>query len=570
MTQQASQVRPASPAAAFLHHRCHFDVLRDSHPTSAWPEVIKTIRQWVVYAVQTEEKLLGAWFFRGGEWFGAKSPRVSLKVVTEKGDGTAQCPQFWTLRYEHPCREVTARQWRVDIGVTLLDDRLRFSAATSYWLLSEYIGPEPAPPVPTAPSVVRSMLKGRGWSCMAGTERLQERPHIIKLCDGQRLYDRLADRGRACPVVLVSCREADGTPVLDAHSLAKTLAGSAAVYVAESPKVEEEWEYFLPKGFRCQNGMARVYQPHADFGSERDAKRHRYFSEEQIKEDTEARVREMIVRGITRRASAIGHSEVTSIEDLETRRRDIRLRELRRLADDRSKDEYIKLLEEDNNSLRASEDDLKRRLSETAAKLEDAQDRAEELDEQRRRLQYELQAAVSSRQTAEETARQAERQSRVLSSLKRLPSSVKEVAETMQQLFPSELVFTARGLRSTEDRGRDLVEDAWECLYALATVLHPLLFDSADQNIDLERVFKEKTGFDLGMSEGRSTKRDKKFMKLRQDAFEGRTIDIVPHIKIGNKEPRLLRVHFFVDTDKKRIVIGHCGGHLDNFSTRKQ
>lgn len=375
--------------------------------------------------------------------------------------------------------------------------------------------------------------------------------------------------------MLVSCNQTNGQPVLESRALAKTLAGSAVVYAADSLDVGEEWEYLLPKGFRCQNGMARVYQPHVDFGSERDAKRHRYSSEDQIKEHTEARVREMIVRGITRRASAIGHSEVTSIEDVEARRRDIRLRELRRIADDKSKDdkskdEYIQLLEEDNNTLRASEDDLKSRLSATAAQVEDLQDKVEDLDEQKRRLEYELQAAVSSRQEAEEAARRAERQNQTLSSLRRLPSSVKEVAETMQQLFPSELVFTPRGLRSTEDRGRDLVEDAWECLYALATVLHPLLFDAADQNVDLERVFKEKTGFDLGMSEGRSTKRDKKFMKLRQDVFEGRTIDIIPHVKIGNKEPRLLRVHFFVDQDKKRIVIGHCGGHLDNFSTRKQ
>jgi outer membrane murein-binding lipoprotein Lpp len=210
------------------------------------------------------------------------------------------------------------------------------------------------------------------------------------------------------------------------------------------------------------------------------------------------------------------------------------------------------------------------RLSATAAQVEDLQYQVEELDEQKRRLEYERRAAVSSRQAAEEAARRAERQSQTLSSLRRLPSSVKEVAETIQQLFPSELVFTPRGLKSTEDRGRDLIADAWECLYALATVLHPLLFDAADQNVDLERVFKEKTGFELGMSEGRSTKKDKKFMKLRQDVFEGRTIDITPHVKIGNKEPRLLRVHFFVDQDKKRIVIGHCGGHLDNFSTRRQ
>jgi outer membrane murein-binding lipoprotein Lpp len=348
------------------------------------------------------------------------------------------------------------------------------------------------------------------------------------------------------------------------------LAGCANVYVAASPDVEEEWEYFLPKGFRCQNGMARVYQPQVKFGSERDAKRHRYFTEVQIQDLSEARVREMIRRGIIRRVSAAGHLELTSIEDVESRRRQIRLQELQLIADDKSKDEYIQLLEEDNSALRTKETELKSRLAGTAAQVEDLQERLEDLNEQKRRLEYDLQAAASSRKAAEEVARKAETRIRVMASLKRLPSTVTEVAEIMQQMFPDELVFTPGAMKSTEDRSRDLVADAWECLFAMATVLHPLLFGAEDRNTDLEKAFKGKTGFDLAMSEGSSTKERKKLMKLRKVLFEGREIDITPHIKIGNKEPRLLRIHFYADHDKRRIVIGHCGKHLENYSTRLQ
>jgi hypothetical protein len=55
------------------------------------------------------------------------------------------------------------------------------------------------------------------------------------------------------------------------------------------------------------------------------------------------------------------------------------------------------------------------------------------------------------------------------------------------------------------------------------------------------------------LSEGKNTKKDKKFMNLRKDIYEGKIVEIIPHVKVGNKEPRLLRVHFYPDHDRKII-----------------
>lgn len=558
------------PTSAQLHHRCQFDITPSGNPTAGWAEIVKTVRSWLVYKLGTEEQLLGAWFFAGGIWNGSKSVRVTVATDCEKGDGSSGQPQFWSLRHEHPCGEVPVRQWRIDIGLTSTSDKFRFSISTSYWIVPGYIGQEPASPVPTAPSVIGSIFRKKQWTCASGTEILYQTPTILRNGDGRVLLERLEAPGRLCPIVLISCSDGDEKPMLDAVTLAKALAGSARVYVAESPAVREEWEYFLPKGFRCQNGMVRIYQPGVRFNSERDAKRHRYFSEEQILELSESAIREMIVRGVARRANVTGYLDVTSLEDIETRRREIRLREFKHAADDRSKIEWIELLEQDNRSLHAKVREVSDQLQVAVGRAEDFEDQNIDLSKEISRLNYLVQDMTQKHASANDSARLAASRIEALKRLHHLPTTVREVAQMVQSLHPAQIVFTERGLSSTEDRSDTVVELAWKCLWTMATTLHALFFDDGTDGVDLERRFKEASGFDLAMSEGKNTKRDKKFMNLRQDLYDGKTIKIIPHVKVGNKEPRLLRVHFYPDHDRKIIVVGHCGGHLDNFSTRNQ
>lgn len=558
------------PGSTQLHHRCQFDIRPGGSHATAWPEVVKTVRSWLIFKLRTDEQLIGAWFFSGGVWNGSRSARVRVVTDCERGQGTVEQPEFWSSRFEHPCAEISVRQWRTDIGLTSMSDMFRFSIATSYWILTGYIGQEPPSPVPTAPSVIASIFKNKGWVCSSGSEVLFRTPTVIRNGDGRLLRERIESASRLCPIVLISCSDADRTAVLDSRGLAKALAGSARVYVADSPSTEEEWKCFLPPGFRCNNGMVRVYQPGVRFESERDAKRHRYFSEEQIREHSEAAIREMIVRGIVRRGNATGYFDVTSIEDVEARRREIRLRELKRAVDDRSKAEWIELLEQENQSLLTKVREISDQLQAAEGRAEDLEGFNIDLSKEVSGLNYRVQELGQKQAAAAESAKISQSRLDVLKQLKHLPTSVREVAETIQRLFPEQILFTDRGLASSETRPESLVGTAWQCLWAMATTLHAMFFVEDTQRGDLERRFRELSGFDLAMSEGRNTKKDKKFMKLRKDSYEGRPVEFIPHVKVGNKEPKLLRVHFHADHDRKLIVVGHCGGHLDNFSTRNQ
>lgn len=108
---------------------------------------------------------------------------------------------------------------------------------------------------------------------------------------------------------------------------------------------------------------------------------------------------------------------------------------------------------------------------------------------------------------------------------------------------------------------------AWNILYHINGILYRLKF-SDTASLDWERVFKDETGYDLAMSEGRNTKRDKKLMSLRKVQHQGRDYDITPHVKYGNQEPKTVRVHFALDEEARKIIIGYVGPHIPNATTK--
>ena len=110
------------------------------------------------------------------------------------------------------------------------------------------------------------------------------------------------------------------------------------------------------------------------------------------------------------------------------------------------------------------------------------------------------------------------------------------------------------------------ISETWEILRYLNNVLYRLKFE--DEKAELEKSFRDATGYDLAMSEGANTKRDKKLMSLRQVQHAGRDYDITPHVKHGNQAPKMVRVHFDFDEELKKIIVGYIGPHIPNATTK--
>lgn len=85
---------------------------------------------------------------------------------------------------------------------------------------------------------------------------------------------------------------------------------------------------------------------------------------------------------------------------------------------------------------------------------------------------------------------------------------------------------------------------------------------------DTATRFQAISGFEYASSEGKQSKKDKSIRVSRRISVNGNHYELWPHIKLGNRPPKLLRVNFAFDEDQKKIVIGHVGMHLKNATTK--
>ncbi|MCL5744322.1 MAG: hypothetical protein M1541_10415 [Acidobacteria bacterium] len=548
-----------------LHYRCSFDIT--AIDGSGWGEVIKSIRSWVQKKVGQQDQVAKAWCFRGGAWRHSTVQRMSLHVVAAGFNEAEAAAPYWALRLEHPDRDFSSRQWCIDIGVTIKGPELfGFSMIVSHGVLPGFIGDEPAVPIPTAPNLVHSFLEGKRWTAVSGSEELVAAPRTVPVGEGNTLSTRLTDIARGCPIVYVS-RTAAGDVLLDAKHLAWLLAGTAVVYVPESHELDSEMEWFLPRPFRASKGMVRIYVPSVRPAIEADARRHRFFTPEEIAERTPVAIQSMIIRGVARRVRQLPADRVAAIEDVVAQQHQIRIQELKRSVEQRPNPEWVAVLEELNTSLEKDALRYRDQLETMTELAEGVEAENEELKHQAAKLKYEKEQLIAWHTEQEKTIGQLRGQIETVHTLANLPDTISAVVETIGKLHPTTIEFTAQARQSAEQTQFSDAGTAWRILWSMATTLHDLYFKEPDQRLDIARRFKELSGFDLALNEGKDTSRDRKLMALRQQHHNGKVIDVTPHVKYGNRPPKLLRVHYWPDRERRCIVIGHCGDHLRNFST---
>jgi hypothetical protein len=541
-----------------LHYRCVFDI-SPAGPDLPWSDLPRLVHSWI--SAKTGDVALEPERFVQGGRAEARHRRIAVGTGREIGTGTLEAPQLWSARFDHPCSEVAFRQWRTDIGLTRVGDNVRFSLLTRHWIRDGYIGEEPPPPVPSAPGIVGRVLRARAWQSFAGPQRLWDHPVELSAGQGASLRQMLEDPQRVATVVLVTRRFGTELTLVDSAKLARLLAGVAVVLEATRAEVNKEIEWVLPKGFRCWDGMVRAYLPGVHFDSEGDARRHRYFSSDQIAELTPQIVEDRLITGIARRSALQVGDAVTTLEDVSAKQREYRLAELRQAVDDTSVKEYVELLEGDVKGLAATIASKDQDLAFAAERNDGLSEQVDELEEQAAKMLHERDHWKAQALKATE---RFEKRSRALDSLRRLPEDLLSALDLLEALHGGTLVFSERARKAAAKVRTYEVQEVWQCLWAMATILRELFFNQSVP-LDVEDAFRNRTGFRLALSESSETKKDKSLMRLRKDTFEGKEIDITPHVKVG----ATFRIYFAVDRDAQRLIVGHCGEHLDTAGTRR-
>ncbi len=191
----------------------------------------------------------------------------------------------------------------------------------------------------------------------------------------------------------------------------------------------------------------------------------------------------------------------------------------------------------------------------------------EEVDRLRAELESQKSAAAFRTRQLEDEARELRERAQGLESRARLvetmdlPETPYEALSLAAQAFSDRIVVLDRARKSAEDFVKGDPGEVWAVLRSVAVTLHSLLFVERERG--LANAFRDRTGYELALRDSKGANRNPDQKAERMVEYEGAVRDATMHIKgRGLRKGESLRVHFFVDYDKKKIVIAHCGEHL--------
>ena len=147
-----------------------------------------------------------------------------------------------------------------------------------------------------------------------------------------------------------------------------------------------------------------------------------------------------------------------------------------------------------------------------------------------------------------------------------IPLTPLEALELAGRAFGDRLIFMDQARRSADAFTKGSAREVWAVLRSMAVVLHPLIFGKANGNII--HAFEAQSGFELTFREMKNIKNGDIYRKLRTVTYEGQPKEANAHVKgKGTRKGESLRVHFFADYARNKIVIAHCGEHLQTYET---
>lgn len=556
------------PVNANVHFKCAFDIstVNVSQPMT---HLRQKLRSWCIRKVgDNDQTLHRAWFYVGNNpktepaqyWINDHQIRT---VSAPSQD--PQEPTCWAMEVIHPDCPERARRWSAEVTLRNNEDgTIRFTTVVKHWMIPYYIGEYPEPPSASVPSYVRAILSDRALMCRRGDAVIQCRPVTVTTRNARQVYERLMSKDRLLPFVLLAFHTASNRLLLDASRLADALLGNANVYVLAAQSAVDEMNYYLGEVLSCEPGTARVYVPHVDRDDPANARLHRYLSASFIEQHGEDVIVRFLTNGLVRNGATFRLGDLTAFADIFSERRKHAIKKL--AAETEGRTQEASMVWDENERLAAEASNW-----ESLAIQYDSENG--QLREENNGLKYRIDEADRVRQRIDDLQSQLAG----IPQLSALPTTLAEILERLVKLFPNRIVATADALAAAEEysneQGRfwcklEQLALGWKMVFDAATHLYELIFH--EQSKRLEEDFDAVSQFELAMNEGKQTKKDAKLMRLRKTTHKDREYDITPHIKYGNRAPKMLRLHFAIDRDARLLIIGHFGDHLDNYSTRKQ
>lgn len=537
-----------------------------------------------------------------------------LRVRAASGDRRSR---VWAMDYNEPGSEADHdldgwRRWHTRIGLVMRGDgSCDVVMNVGWYVLPEYVGAPLGDPPSNVPNIVRTLLDDNAPRLRVGSTPLNLEVTDLDDQGTDVFLESLFDEGRELPLVLVTGGNDGALPVHSIEDVMDAVRGLANVYTL-SPQTTCAWLKFrgyFKRGtpswnYRCNQRVVRVYFPGVDLRDRFGSSRHPFYTSRLISELSDWHASdEGFIDDLARRLSfAVSRfpGDVLDLEDvalLESRERSFRrakrlyevtgrLRaEASRNAELQEEKERIQRereaeasrnaeLQEENERIQREKDDIEELVDladETIGAYEELQDKVKELEGEIQDKDWQLREAHRRAGCAKEEVRAADALRDAFLGMDWIPKELTELLDLAASAWPTRLAVCPEARTSAMECTTFDLQEAWRILRGIALDLHPLVFE--EEARDLEGSFKSRTGFALAMTESSTTQSQSNIMKSRSITFEGNAYDITPHIKGrgrgGGRGKGEFRVHFAIDREGERIVIGHFGDHMTTAGTRK-
>lgn len=557
---------------ATMFYKAKFSIqATDNGPDDLLWYIILNIRGWITNKWNSRgkadviESRLGHWshFKTGGKFYDLSHlNRIYAESVFHQENNDPSTISWACKIVEKPEVEsgYAPREWVTEIGYEASSAKTcELSYVVTYGDMAGFIGFCQPAPVPSVPRVIRTLLKDSAIICSMGPDQLF--PYATKLNPGEypSFKEVLFSDKRVMPIIYISPRRVaedsdEAQLLIDPQKIADGVAANALVFYSDSLDFTQEMKYMGNSNYQCANGAIRIFRPNIDLQDEADPNRHRFLSARFIEEHGANKIVDLL-----RRAMA---QDVHFYETL------FRLEDCRALIEKKLHQERIERIrkqsqgEVDEAATAFLEESEQRAIAERSNRL---------LQEENDRLKTENYNLGIQRDMYKGRAEQVsiiEAAAKSVRCISEYPNTPANIARYFETVYPERIAFTERAYRSMEDCGtkNDVL---WEAFYRIANDLYNLIKSNPSTAYS---EFKNQTGWEIARSEGRQTRCDSKMMRQYIDRYNDQEIDIEAHVKNANREsdPKFVRIYFAYDPSvADKIIIGHCGSHLENFSTRK-
>lgn len=545
---------------AHIFYKAKFRIqVRENGEVDLLWKVVDSIRRWITFKMnyKREQPIIArskhqwSYFKKGGKLYDlGRLNRIYAEslYVEEADDPELACWACRIIEKPEPESGYATREWITEIGYrTIEKGTAEISYVVTYSDFAGFIGYCLPVPQANVPKVIRFLMEDPELRCFIGSQNLSRYPLRLQPGDFPEFWKTILDPEREVPVIYISPKRPeteDGEPhlLLQPQALADCVAANAQVYYSDSMDFSHEMGYLGKPEYICSGGMVRVYRPHVDPEADGDASRHRFLTAGFIESQGQD-----AVLNIFRKALA---QDVYFYETF-FRMNDCRMlieRKKNQAAIDQAESAYVEASDE-ANLLSMKIQELKDELKRVNMEKENYLLRINEL---------------CSRERGSGAGGVAEQ----IRSIRKYPETALDIVRYFETAFPDRIAFTDRGIRSLEECTTKS-NYLWEALYHICTTLYDLL---KQRHPTAPAEFKRLTGWECSRCEGSMTRENPRLMKQFRDQYRGREINIEAHVKNGTREsdPKFVRIYYAYDPAvADKILIGHCGKHLENYSTQK-